>query len=136
MTFWEREFTKIMTHEDFVKKYSYNVRHMYGKEGARKNYTPYSCVRIIMGSPPEAGAFHGCPYKHMARGQLEATLTRMFSDLRISGSVSTQVSETMQLAAAGHYGLACQRHFDLAHPDHAKMDIRGSVRDLVFTIPI
>ena len=40
--FWESMFTKIMSHDDFNKKYAYNVRHMYGKEGARKNYTPYS----------------------------------------------------------------------------------------------
>ena len=61
--FWESMFTKIMSHDDFNKKYAYNVRHMYGKEGARKNYTPYSCMKIIMGAAPEVGAFHGCPYK-------------------------------------------------------------------------
>lgn len=61
--FWESMFTKIMSHDDFNKKYAYNVRHMYGKEGARKNYTPYSCMKIIMGAAPEVGGHHGCPYK-------------------------------------------------------------------------
>ena len=61
--FWEAMFTKIMSHDDFQKKYAYNVRHMYGKEGARKNYTPYSCMKIIKAAAPEAGAHHGCPYK-------------------------------------------------------------------------
>ena len=56
--FWENMFTKIMTKDEFVKKYAYSLRHMYGKEGARKNYTPYSCLKIIMGSPPEMGAYH------------------------------------------------------------------------------
>jgi DNA primase large subunit len=52
-----------MSHDQFQKGYSYTFRHMYGKEGSRKNYTPFSCMKIIMGTPPEAGAFHGCPYR-------------------------------------------------------------------------
>lgn len=47
-----------------MKGYAYSFRHMYGKEGARKNYTPYSCMKIIMGTPPEAGAHHGCPFRY------------------------------------------------------------------------
>jgi DNA primase large subunit len=61
--FWERHFTRVMTHDQFVKGYAYSFRHMYGKEGARKNYTPFSCLKIIMGAPPEIGGFHGCPYR-------------------------------------------------------------------------
>ena len=62
--FWESHFTKMMNHDQFVKSYAYSFRHMYGKEGARKNYTPYSCMKIIMGTPPEAGAHHGCPFRY------------------------------------------------------------------------
>jgi DNA primase large subunit len=47
----------------FQKSYSYSFRHMYGKEGSRKDYTPFSCMKIIMGAAPEAGAYHGCPYR-------------------------------------------------------------------------
>lgn len=63
--FWESHFTKLISHDQFVKSYAYSFRHMYGKEGARKNYTPYSCMKIIMGTPPETGAFHGCPYRYV-----------------------------------------------------------------------
>jgi DNA primase large subunit len=63
--FWESHFSKVMNHDQFVKNYGYSFRHMYGKEGARKNYTPYSCMKIIMGTPPEAGAHHGCPYRYL-----------------------------------------------------------------------
>ena len=55
--------THAQARDQFAKSYSYSFRHMYGKEGSRKNYTPFSCMKIIMGSPPEAGAFHGCPFR-------------------------------------------------------------------------
>ena len=64
MIFWEQQFSKIMGRDEFQKKYSYSFRHMYGKEGSRKNYTPFSCMKIIMGAPPETGAYHGCPYRY------------------------------------------------------------------------
>ena len=53
--------THAQARDQFAKSYSYSFRHMYGKEGSRKNYTPFSCMKIIMGSPPEAGAFHAAP---------------------------------------------------------------------------
>lgn len=64
MAFWESHFSRLVSHDQFIKNYSYNFRHMYGKEGARKNFTPYSCMKIIMGAPPETGAHHGCPYRY------------------------------------------------------------------------
>jgi hypothetical protein len=53
----------LQARDAFQKSYSYSFRHMYGKEGSRKDYTPFSCMKIIMGAAPEAGAYHGCPYR-------------------------------------------------------------------------
>lgn len=97
-----------------MKSYSYSFRHMYGKEGARKNYTPYSCMKIIMGAPPEAGAYHGCPYRHAPDNQLTALL----SSLKLG---ATDVSEIAALAKSSNYQLACQKHFDVTHPGHLSM---------------
>jgi DNA primase large subunit len=60
MVFWESHFTRLLSHDNFQKQYAYSFRHMYGKEGARKNYTPYSCMKIIMGAAPEAGGEWNC----------------------------------------------------------------------------
>lgn len=112
--FWEAHFTKLISHDQFVKSYAYSFRHMYGKEGARKNYTPYSCMKIIMGAPPEAGAYHGCPYRHAPDNQLTALL----SSLKLG---ATDVSEIAALAKSSNYQLACQKHFDVTHPGHLNM---------------
>lgn len=43
----------------FDKAYAYGVRHMFGKEGKRADYTPYSCMKVILSNPPSQGDYHG-----------------------------------------------------------------------------
>lgn len=40
LLFWQMAFEKL-TPEQFNKNYAYNVRHSYGMEGKRTDYTPY-----------------------------------------------------------------------------------------------
>ncbi|KAL7466663.1 hypothetical protein ACHAXS_006950, partial [Conticribra weissflogii] len=78
LLYFQREFTKIMTAEQFTKQYSYSIRHMHGKEGKRASYTPYNCTKIIFGNAPQAAVeHHGCPYKHYDDQNLSALLTKL-----------------------------------------------------------
>ena len=52
MLFWKTEFSKKIGADKFEKQYSYNIRHMYGKEGNKKDYDPKSCYKVIMGPAP------------------------------------------------------------------------------------
>ena len=54
LAFWRTEFAKGGMPEDkFKKEHMYNIRHSYGKEGKRVNYTPASCMSVISSQPGE-----------------------------------------------------------------------------------
>ena len=91
-----------MSADDFVKKYAYNIRHNYGKEGKRADYTPYSCTRIILGAAPGPSEFHGCPYKSWDAPRLRAVLQRM----RLS---APQVDAVLADVQNKDFQLACRR---------------------------
>ncbi|EGD72835.1 DNA primase large subunit [Salpingoeca rosetta] len=108
LAFWRSEFTKAMSHEKFEKSYAYNIRHNYGKEGKRQNYTPYSCMKIIMGSAPSTGDAHGCPFKHYNEQNLKTKL--------MAYKVPTAtIHEIVQLVRGSHFQLACARYFEVTH---------------------
>lgn len=111
LVYWQTEFTRGMSVENFLKQYAYNVRHMYGKEGKRTNYTPYSCTKIILGTPPGQGDHHGCPFRHYDEAHLSALMNKM----RVSPQV---VDDVMRHKRSGNFQLACLRHFEHDHPEH------------------
>lgn len=111
LVFFQREFSKIMTSEQFHKNYSYNIRHMYGKEGKRASYTPYNCRKIIMGQAPQGGDHHGCPYRHYDDQHLSSLLQKM----KI-GSPAER-GEILRLKKSNNHQLACLRHFEVTHPN-------------------
>jgi DNA primase large subunit len=108
LQYWQSQFTKIMSADDFRKKYTYNIRHNYGKEGKRADYTPYSCMKIIMGAPPGAGQSHGCPFRHWN----ERTLRQKLSSLSVSSDDAGLIVDAVK---SKNYQLACRKHFEVTH---------------------
>ena len=105
--FWREHFAPRTTAEQFQKNYAYNVRHSYGKEGKRADYTPYSCLKIISNNPG-TGDHHGCPFKTFSEQSLAAALKEL--------KVSPQDQRAILAKAQGHhYQLACQGCFTATH---------------------
>ena len=108
LRFWQREFTKKITADVFMKSYAYNIRHNYGKEGKRADYSPYSCQKIILGAGPGHGEYHGCPYKEYDSNHLTSMLRKMKID---EGSIS----DIVESARTKNYQIACRKQFEARH---------------------
>ncbi|XP_065670790.1 DNA primase large subunit isoform X2 [Hydra vulgaris] len=108
LQYWRTEFTKNMDVEKFDKQYAYNIRHSYGKEGKRANYTPYSCLKIITSNPPGAGDYHGCPFKYSDADILQ----RRLQTYKIPNDA---VNEIIDLVKHQHYQIACAKYFEVTH---------------------
>ena len=57
LRFWRTEFSQKTPPDAFDKQYAYNIRHNYGKEGKRVEYTPHSCVKIISSVPGQVSVW-------------------------------------------------------------------------------
>eukprot|EP00250_Pteridium_aquilinum_P035747 c9887_g1_i1 orf=648-2051(-) len=107
LAFWRSEFSLKVGAERFDKEYAYNVRHNYGREGKRTDYTPFSCNKIIL-STPGVGDHHGCPYRHFSEENLRAAL----GSLHLGGRV---VDDILEKVRNRHYQLACSMTFEATH---------------------
>ncbi|XP_065443980.1 DNA primase large subunit isoform X6 [Chrysemys picta bellii] len=107
LQFWKSEFIKGKVDADkFDKGYAYSIRHNYGKEGKRTDYTPFSCMKIILSNPPSPGDYHGCPFRHSDPELLKQKL----QSYKIPPTGITQI---LELVKGMHYQLACQKYFQL-----------------------
>jgi len=107
LDFWRQSFSRRTPPDKFNKQYAYNVRHNYGKEGKRTDYTPYGCVKIIH-SQPTSGDHHGCPFRHFDETKLAHTL-------REKGIKHVEAQEILDRVKNMHYQVACQMYFAATH---------------------
>ncbi|KAG8223300.1 hypothetical protein J437_LFUL001174, partial [Ladona fulva] len=104
MAFFKDEYTKINP-DKFEKEYSYTIRHSYGKVGNCRDYTPYSCVKLITDAPQEGS----CPFKYDTRQNLHKWLSSLGSNSQGDAQNILQSVDNEQ------YGQACSRYFELIH---------------------
>ncbi|KAF7458274.1 putative DNA primase large subunit [Cryptosporidium felis] len=97
----------------FDKEIKYNIRHAYGQEGKRSNYSPYPCNKIINGLPlPGNGQNHGCPFKTFDSFPLQKLLHSYYG-----GIVNNdEIKKVTELSKSGHFQLACIQLFKAVHP--------------------
>uniref|UniRef100_A0A3P8VT54 DNA primase large subunit n=1 Tax=Cynoglossus semilaevis TaxID=244447 RepID=A0A3P8VT54_CYNSE len=109
LQFWRLEFIRGKVDADkFDKAYAYSIRHMFGKEGKRTDYTPYSCMKVILTNLPGQGDHHGCPFRHSDPELLK-------QKLQVYKVSPSGISQILELVKGMHYQLACQKYFELTH---------------------
>ncbi|KAI3637636.1 hypothetical protein MIR68_004285 [Amoeboaphelidium protococcarum] len=108
LIFWQKAFSKKYNEEQFKRQYAYNIRHNYGKEGKRADYTPFSCMKIITQNAPSNGEVHGCPFKHYNKDSLTGLM-------RGYGLKDADAREVVNLAKnGGHCQVACTKYFEIS----------------------
>ena len=107
--FWRGEFIKqgSVDVDKFEKEYAYGIRYNYGKEGKKKNWQPWDCMRIIMENVG-AGENHGCPFRHH-----EGKILR--KELETGKLKDADVDAIMRKVGEGHFQVACGMHFSALH---------------------
>lgn len=92
------------------KEHRYNIRHVYGQEGKRTDYSALPCSRIISGFMPNPGPgdHHGCPFRVFDSQPLFKFLTSL-------GAASTDLRTCASLAKEHHYQLACVEFYKATH---------------------
>lgn len=109
MKFFRGEFTKKtdVDVDKFEKEYAYGIRYNYGKEGKKKNWQPYDCMRIIM-ETVGAGENHGCPFRHHETKTIRQRIEAY--DLK-----KDEVDSILKKVEEGHYQIACGMHYSAVH---------------------
>ena len=115
LVLWKTEFMKgDCSAEKFEKDYAYGIRHSYGKEGKRVNYTPHSCGQCIA-SDPGVKDDHGCPFKNLTSNKEQGSkLDELLRSMNISVGDSQKIVEK---AKNQHYQIACNMTFAAVHKD-------------------
>lgn len=109
--YFQREFAKRpTTPEEFRKKgYLYSIKHSYGQEGKRANYTPWSCAKAIANRQTASDHRHGCPFQ-------EFTPEKIGQAVKETGVSESVMREIVDRVKRHDYQIACRLHWEALHP--------------------
>ncbi|ORC93302.1 DNA primase large subunit [Trypanosoma theileri] len=120
--------------EAFAKTaYGYNIRHNYGMEGKKANYSSASCA-TLMALPPVVDRFdcHGCPFRFKDEVAFRSMLQKeqynpLGKDYPAVRPTTSDIEDIIQDCKGQHYTRACYKYFMSTHP--------GAKRDTLFRSP-
>ena len=106
LQFFKKKYEKKTPGDKFDKMYAYNIRHSYGLEGKRSDYTPYSCSKILNMNNPNRDECHGCPFKIYSDDNLNDILNFEF---KINPNDRFKIMEKKK---NNEYQVACMKMFE------------------------
>lgn len=95
--------------EKQVKEYVYYIEHMYGMQGKKTDYAPWSCQKIMGKSPGTNNESWGCPYVYYSEKSLSDAL------IAKRGLKEEEVADVIALKHTDPT-LACRKVFEITHP--------------------
>ncbi|XP_066264384.1 uncharacterized protein [Branchiostoma lanceolatum] len=96
--FWQQEYSKPACRDGCThhwardgRRYTYNIRHLYGLEGSRINYRSHCCQGILerILQPGEEG---GCPFRHFDQKHLQQLLAAEGADTAAQNRLVSMVT--------------------------------------------
>ncbi len=120
LEFWQAAFAPRFDAHTWRRKYSYNIRHNYGKAGKCVDYSPYDCKKVISGRMSGPGEYHVCPFKSCSA----PSLTRL---LELQGVPGAAIESIVAAAAKSEYRSACQQTFASLHRGVADDTVRERI---------
>ncbi|KAK6166586.1 hypothetical protein SNE40_023241 [Patella caerulea] len=76
------------------ERYIYNIRHLYGLEGSRKNYRGH-CCHSIQNQTVQPTSVGGCPFVHFDKTNLQNFLSTQQIDSKISAAIMEYKEKSM-----------------------------------------
>ncbi|XP_014611225.1 PREDICTED: DNA primase large subunit-like [Polistes canadensis] len=115
--YWKEEYSKphtctsVCTHDwqTNENKFLYNIRHLYGLEGSRKDYKSPNCT-VICAQAPGAVYEGGCPFKHFNSDK--------FIDLLNNSLTKDQIDQFLQNMPSEKPEILCSTYFKIVHKNY------------------
>lgn len=109
LKFFQEKYSKLTPLDKFEKEYAYGIRHAYGLEGKRLDYSPFSCERILKFNTPIGKECHGCPFKTYSVENLKKILSTCHLE-------ATDIEEILNKKKNNEFQLACSLMFTARYP--------------------